>query len=100
MSDDGDRKRGWTPRRVFRWVGVVALAIALFMAVLGAYGLDTRSSLRLFFVYWTVFFALLLGAIALAVFDALVTMVKFRKEHMELRKATRHSPHGDKRNDP
>ncbi len=64
------------------------------------YGLDTRSSLRLFFVYWTVFFALLLGAIALAVLDALVTMVKFRKEHMELRKTTRHSPHGGKRNDP
>lgn len=56
------------------------------MAIFGAYGLGTGVAPKTFYVYWTVFFFFLMGAIALAILDALVTMVKFRKEQKNLTK--------------
>ena len=96
MSGRTRNKRPWTPRRVFRWIGIVVLMIALFMALIGAYVLKSTISVRFFFVYWTIFFLLLLSAIVLAMFDALATIVKFRKEHTELRKAIRNELHGNR----
>jgi len=72
-------------RRVFRWVGIINLAIVVIMALYGVYGLKTTISARTFFVYWSIFFLLLLGAIVLAMVDALATMARFKKEHEKLR---------------
>ena len=74
-------------RRVFRWVGIINLAIVVIMALYGAYGLKTSVSVRVFFIYWSVFFLLLMSAIVLAMFDALATMAKFKKEHEKLRES-------------
>jgi hypothetical protein len=93
MMSDAAGKRRWTPRLVLRWCGMIALVIALLMALFGAYGFDPRVSPKLFFVYWTVFFILLVGAILVAVLDALATIIKFRQEHMKLRKRIRNELH-------
>ena len=89
MSGEKWKIRQWTLRRVFRWVGITNLAIVVIMALYGVYGLKTTISARMFFVYWSVFFLLLMGAIVLAMFDALATMAKFKKEHENLRDSIR-----------
>ena len=76
-------------RRVFRWVGIINLIIVIIMAIYGAYGLKTTVSVKIFFVYWSVFFLLLMSAIVLAMLDALTTMAQFRKEHERLRESIR-----------
>ena len=78
--------RSWTPRRIVRWVGAFTVAGALLMALYGAYAVDSGASPRFFFIYWTVFFALLLIAVALATFDALITLLRFTSEHKKLLK--------------
>ena len=60
MIDTADKKRPWTPRRVFRWVGAAAIGIALLMALFGAYGLGSKVSIRVFYIYWSVFFFFLM----------------------------------------
>lgn len=86
MIGDANKSPRWTPRRLLRLVGIAAIALSLLMAVFGAYGLGTKVSARVFYIYWTVFFFFLMSAIALAVIDALVTMVKFRREHRDLKR--------------
>ncbi|MFQ5551971.1 MAG: hypothetical protein ACE5FJ_12125 [Gemmatimonadales bacterium] len=98
MIDAADKRRGWTPRRVLRWVGTAAIGIAFLMALFGAYRVGSKVSTRVFYVYWTVFFFFLMSAIALAMFDALVTIARFRKEHKELQKTARHTLTGGKGN--
>lgn len=89
MSGEKWNIRQWSMRRVFRWVGIIMLAIVVLMAVFGAYGLRNTVSMRVFVIYWTVFFILMMTVIVLAMFDALATMAKFKKEHEKLRKAIR-----------
>jgi amino acid transporter len=74
-------------RRVLRWVGIGNLAVVVVMALFGAYGIRTTVSPKVFLIYWSVFFILLMGALVLAMFDALTTMVSFKKEHERLREA-------------
>ncbi len=96
MIDTADKKRPWTPRRVFRWVGAAAIGIALLMALFGAYGLGSKVSIRVFYIYWSVFFFFLMCAIALATLDALATVVWFSKEHMELHETAGRAPAADR----
>jgi heme A synthase len=89
MSGEKNKWRQLTMRRVFRWVGIINLVVLILMALFGAYGLKTSVSVRTFFVYWSIFFILLMAAIALAMFDALATIAKFKKDHEKLRAAIR-----------
>lgn len=82
-----------------RSAGILALLIVIVMALLGAYVVDFRDSATAFFVYWSVFFAFLLGVVAVAIFDALITMAKFRKEHTKLREAFRREFGGEKKSE-
>jgi hypothetical protein len=100
MSGDARGKGRWTLRFVLRSAGIAALAIVIPMALLGAYVFDLADSARSFFIYWTIFFILLLSAIAIAVVDTLLTIVRFRKEHMKLRKAFRRGLHEDRGAEP
>ncbi len=95
MIDTADKKRRWTPRRVLRWVGAGAIGICLLMAFFGVYGLGPKVSLEVFYAYWSAFFFFLMCAIALATIDALATILRFRKEHNELRRAFRRTPSDD-----
>jgi hypothetical protein len=85
MSGGKEVWRRWTMRRIFRWIGIIDLIIVVVMAAYGAYGLKTDVSPKTFFLYWSVFFILLMAAIVLAMFDALATMARFKKEHEKLR---------------
>ena len=87
MNDNGRGKRRWTPRLVLRWIGAITLTISLFMALYGAYGFDTATSAGVLFVYWTVFFFCMMSTLIIAVLDVLMTIVKFRKAHTELRRS-------------
>ncbi len=89
MSGEKWNIREWPMRRIIRWVGIIMLVIIALMAAFGAYGLRTTASMRVFVIYWTVFFILMMTVIVLAMFDALMTMAKFKKEHEKLRKAIR-----------
>jgi amino acid transporter len=73
-------------RRVLRTAGTITLVISLFMALFGAYGIDYTASAKLFFIYWTIFFVMLMSAVGIAVVDILMTIFKFRKEHADLRR--------------
>lgn len=84
MGEAGERSR-WTPRRVVRSAGVVAILISALMTLFGTYGPPADFSPKAFWVYWTIFFLFLLGALGLAMVDAMITIVKFRKEHKDLR---------------
>lgn len=88
MNDERGKSR-WTARFLLRSAGIVALLVVIVMALLGAYVFDFANSARTFFVYWSIFFFFLLGVIAVAMFDAIITMAKFRKEHSRLREAFR-----------
>ncbi len=81
-----EQRRRRTARRVVRRVGSIAIGTALLMALFGAYKVGSEVSTKVFYVYWTIFFVFLMSAIALAMFDALLTMVKFRKERGKLQK--------------
>jgi polyferredoxin len=87
MTGEGRQKKPWTLRRAFRWAGIIMLAATVLMALFGAYGLKTTVPVKMFFFYWTIFFVLLWCTIALATFDALLTIVRFRKEHKKLRES-------------
>jgi hypothetical protein len=89
MIGDPWGKSRWTPRGILRTTGIAALVIVILMALIGGHALDFTGSPRSFFIYWTVFFILLLSAIALAVLDAIATIVRFRKEHTKLRNTFR-----------
>ncbi|GAB4353517.1 MAG: hypothetical protein Kow0099_37770 [Candidatus Abyssubacteria bacterium] len=78
--------RRWTMRFTLRVFGVVTLAVVVVMALCGAYVIDFDDAQGEFVTYWTVFFFLLLGVIVLAMLDAALTMVRFRKEHERLRR--------------
>ena len=84
MGEAGERSR-WTPRRVVRSAGIAAILISALMTLFGAYGPPRDFSPKAFWVYWTIFFIFLMGAIGLAMVDAMITIVKFRKEHSDLR---------------
>jgi hypothetical protein len=86
---EAKEKARWTPRRVVRWTGSVAIVTALFLAVFGAYGLPKGLAPRAFWIYWTIFFFFLMVAIGLAMTDAMITIVKFREEHADLRRMAR-----------
>ena len=88
MGEAREKSR-WTPRRVVRWTGAVAIVTALFLAVFGAYGLPRDLAPDALWVYWTIFFLFLMGAIGLAMIDAMITIVKFRKEQVDLREIAR-----------
>jgi len=95
MGDEEKRPR-WTPRRVVRWTGTTAITTSALMAIFGAYKVGTNVSPRVFYVYWTIFFFFLMGAIALAMVDGMITIVKFRKDHIELKRITRQAVQNDK----
>jgi hypothetical protein len=78
-----------TMRLVLRSTGIVTLAAAALMAILGVYVFDFGASAKAFFIYWTIFFVLLLSAVTLAVVDTATTFIKFRKEHMKLHNSFR-----------
>ena len=84
-----EQRRRRTARRVVRRVGSITIGTALLMALFGAYKVGSEVSTKVFYVYWTIFFVFLMSAIALAMFDALLTMVKFRKERGKLQKTAR-----------
>jgi hypothetical protein len=84
MGEAGKKPR-WTPRRVVRWTGAVAITTALLLALFGAYGPPRDYSVDAFWAYWTIFIFFLMGAIGLAMIDAMITIMKFRKEHADLR---------------
>lgn len=86
MGSETSKDRGWTVRRVVRTIGAITILISLFMALYGAYGIDYTASARVFFIYWTIFVVMLMSAVGIAVLDILMTIVKFRKEHAELRR--------------
>ena len=88
MGEAKKRPR-WTPRRVARWTGAVAIVAALFMAVFGVYGLPNDISPKALWLYWTFFFFFLMCALGLATIDAMITIVTFRKEHADLRRMAR-----------
>jgi hypothetical protein len=88
MDADG-KKPGWTPRRVVRWTGTIAIALASIMAIYGAYGFDVDVAPKVLYIYWSIFFFFLMAAVALAMFDALITMAKFKKAHSDLRQMAR-----------
>jgi small-conductance mechanosensitive channel len=82
------KKRGWdqwSARFAMRLIGTGILAVVIVMAFLGAFVLDLTKSFTAFFIFWTVFFLLMLTAIAIAMLDALATIGKFRREHAKLR---------------
>lgn len=81
---EADGRSRWTPRRVVRSAGIVAILISALMTLFGAYGPPADFSPKAFWVYWTIFFFFLMGAIGLAMVDAMITIVKFRKEHRDL----------------
>jgi len=85
VNSETAKNRGWTVRRALRTLGTITLVISLFMALFGAYGIDYTAFARVFFIYWTMFFVMLMSAVGIAVLDVLMTIVKFRKEHAELR---------------
>ncbi len=101
MGEASERPR-WTPRRVVRWAGVAAIVTALFLAVLGAYGPPRDLAPKAFWVYWTIFFFFLVCAIGLAMIDATITIMKFRREHADLRRMARESArdHGKSKTKP
>ena len=86
MVDDAKKSRGWTPRRIVRSIGTISIVTSLVMALIGAYGLGASVSAKVFYIYWSVFFLFLFAAVMMATIDALVTMVKFRKEREDLKK--------------
>ncbi len=87
----------WTPRRLARWTGAVAIVTALFMALFGVYGPPNDLSPKAFWLYWTIFFFFLMCALGLAMIDATITIVTFRKEHADLRWTAREAAlHGVK----
>jgi hypothetical protein len=88
MDADG-KKTGWTPRRVVRRTGTIAIVVAFFMAIYGAYGFGKDVTPKFLYIYWTVFFLFLMTAIALAMIDALITMAKFKKERNDLKQMAR-----------
>jgi hypothetical protein len=90
----------WTTRFVVRLVGLALLAVVVIMALLGAYVLDFSASARSFFIYWSVFFVLLMSVIAVALFDTVATIVRFRKEHAKLRSAFRRELRGENNAEP
>lgn len=85
----------WTPRLVMRLAGAVVLAAVLLMAVLGVFVFELKMSANAFFIFWSVFFLLLLIAIAIAMLDALATIGKFKIEHDKLRSAFQKEPEGN-----
>lgn len=87
--DTEKKKSGWTPRRVVRWMGTIAIAGAFLMAIVGAYGFGTDVTPKFLYIYWTIFFLFLMAAVALAMIDALITIAKFRKEHNDLKRMAR-----------
>jgi Kef-type K+ transport system membrane component KefB len=84
--ETAEQRRRRTPRRVLRRVGSIAIGTALLMALFGAYKVGSEVSPKVFYVYWTIFFVFLMSAIALAMLDALLTMIKFRKEREKLKR--------------
>ena len=84
MIDDRRQKGQWTARTALRLIGAVILVIVGLMALLGGFVLDLTTSPALFLIYWTVFAILLLAAIIIAMFDAVATIGKFKKEHAQL----------------
>ena len=86
MDNEIPKDRGWTVRRVLRTVGAITIVISLVMALYGAYGIDYTASARLFLIYWTIFVVMLMSAVSIAILDILMTIVKFRKEHADLRR--------------
>jgi hypothetical protein len=89
VMDTEGKKSGWTPRRVVRWAGTATIVTALFMAVIGAYGFGEDVTPRFLYIYWTIFFLFLMGAVCLAMIDAMITIAKFKKEHRDLRELAR-----------
>ena len=87
MNDNGRGKRRWTPRLILRWIGALTLVISLLMALYGAYGFDTSTSAGALFFYWTVFFVCMMSTIIIAILDALMTIIGFRKAHTDLRRS-------------
>jgi protein-S-isoprenylcysteine O-methyltransferase Ste14 len=65
------------------------------MALFGAYSINFKSSARLFFFYWSVFFVMLISAVTCAVLDAFTTMIRFRKEHRKLHRAFRRTAYDE-----
>jgi hypothetical protein len=99
MTDNRMDERPWTPRRIVRWIGAVALAVALLMALYGARAVDSRVSPRFFFIYWTVFFVVLMTPVALATLDALATLLRFTTEHKKLLKSFSRQVRGETNSD-
>ena len=87
MTGNEKKRPRWTPRRVVRSAGTTAISTAALMALYGAYGLGVEVSARAFYIYWTVFFVFLMGALALAIMDALITVAKFKQERESLKEA-------------
>jgi uncharacterized membrane protein len=84
MTNNDQRKGRWTARHALRLIGAVDLLIAGLMAVLGAFVLDIAAHPTLFVIYWAVFAILLLIALIIAMFDAVATIGRFKKEHAKL----------------
>ena len=84
MNDDRRQKGQWTARAALRLTGAVVLLIVALMAVLGGFVFDLAASAGLFLIYWTIFALLLLVAIMIAMFDAVATIGRFKREHAQL----------------
>jgi hypothetical protein len=96
MTGNEKKNTRWTPRRIVRSAGTTAISTAVLMALYGAYGLGVEVSARAFYIYWTVFFVFLMGALALAIMDALITVAKFKQDRESLKKTAGGTPNRPK----